>query len=802
MLRHYITIAFRNLLKYKVQTVISIIGLSVGLACFAFCSYQFRVNLDFDKDFRDADRIYIPYIKTDTRVKTDLPPEIRNRLKKEYPAIEASTDIINISPYTEKLCEVSGKNGQMNYFKESFLFTDSQFLDFFGLELLSGDKNEIANTPDALVITRKTALKLYGTENVIGKTFVNVNDFDNERENCIIRGVMQDFPPQTRFEQKSGIILNTTHPALIRMQDEVTSQYVKLRKGTDVTGFNRVLTQLPVKGIQEDKPETTYPVRLIHLQDFSSLFSKGDSMSIPVLFFIIGLLVLLTALFNYLLFIFGQMLNRSKECGIRKVNGGSTGSFFILFFTEACITFLITCLISFILIEQFIPVIESFSHTLILDKNYILRLMLQYALAGIGCIALLCWLVIKRLDRQSVIQNVYKSSLTHKKGITREVLICIQITISFLFLGSAWFVRQQSKLIESTLTAGLDETDLTCLYTISLNGEKLQAARPDILRKLRENPEIECISCNGMGVLGAWQLGKDYFTWDGITETEKNTTLGNLYVEANYPDIIKQKVIQGRFFSAGEIDKAVVNESFSRLIGKNPIGLKIGIRGWDRMNYYEITGVIPDIINNPNALSFKSDKLILPCFYLPYPEGHVNMECVVKVKPQYRKSFRKVITAELHKYVNQATDIYVHNMKEYASFYTDREHQLYKITSLFAIICILISLLGIHTAIRLNTEQRKKEVAIRKINGATHISLLFLLGKKNLIQLILSTCFSFPLLFIFVNRWVQNYPVQITIGIMPFFLLFFLMTVIITFTVIRQIIQIARTNPAEIIKNE
>ena len=141
-------------------------------------------------------------------------------------------------------------------------------------------------------------------------------------------------------------------------------------------------------------------------------------------------------------------------------------------------------------------------------------------------------------------------------------------------------------------------------------------------------------------------------------------------------------------------------------------------------------------------------------------------------------------------------------MKEHSAFYLDYEQNLFRITSLFSVICVLISLLGIYASVTLSTERRKKEVAIRKINGATPTVILFIFAKSNLVQLVVSAVIAFPVLALLLNKWLQNYSTHITISILPFIILFFLMAVIVAITIIWQLWRIARINPAEVIKSE
>lgn len=803
MLLHYLIISFRNLTKNKVQSAISIIGLAVGFTCFAFCSYALRERLDWDRSIKDADRICFIYFESDEGRKVCSYRYASEMLAKDFAEIESHTAYSQVGPYINKLCEVKSSEGKVNYFQENFFFTDSSFLDFFGVRLLTGDKKEIFQTPAALLLTEKTALKLFGTLDVIGKTFMDINDFNNKREMCTIRGVITNFPEHSSFGYTSGIELNTTNPYISNkesfMHYEAFSPFVKIREDTDLKQLNEKLKNYTLKCKTANNQTTELKVQLKPFLEFSSFVSNGEDMKPSLVLLTIGLLVLLTALINYVLFIFGRILNRIKECGIRKVSGAGKQSLFMLFFTEASMAFITACCLSLIIAELMIPYINSMQMFFTFDKTFLFRLLVQYSFAGIGCIALLCLFVTQKLGRISVIQSVYSDKMIRQNGIFRNLFICSQLVICFLFMGGTWFVRQQSELLESRLTAGLSEQEKTCIYEVSLNGDKLELVREDILRKLYENPNIELISQNGMSLFGAWHLGAGYFTWDGISEEAAKAKVGIMYTDSNYAELIRTPPTQGRFFTQNENDRAVVNESLARLFTGNPLNRQIGVKDRGEMKYYTITGILPDIVNNQNEMS---KAMVIPCIYLPYPEGHINLNCIVKVRPGYSKVFPDEMKAELYKYVNQATPIYIENLNDSSGHYLYGERSLYKMTSVLSIICILISMLGIYSSVAIATEKRKREVAIRKINGATPGTILWIFSRNNLILLLVSTAIAFPFLILILNWWLENYSTRIPVSIIPFVLLFLLMGAVVALTVIWQIVRVARTNPSEVIKSE
>lgn len=805
MLRHYLKIAIRNLLKYKQQSLISIIGLAVGVTCFAFCSYTLRMSMAWEKNIKDIDRICILYSETEQGLKICYEHYAPYALAKAFPEIESAIAYSDIAPYTEKLCEITATDGAVSYFNEQFLFSEYGFLDFFNMRIINGNERNIQQTPNAILVTEKTAYKLFGTLDVVGKTFTNIDDFSDKKEVFTIQGVIDNFPGQSSLERFSGIELNTTNPEIADPESSMhyngSRSYVKIKPTTNLFQLNKKLANYNLKYLKGKDDITEIKVQLKPLAKRRELFQRAKYDNAELIFFVIGALVLLTALFNYVIFIIGRMMNRIRECGIRQVNGAEKRSLFALLFTEASIAFMAACFLSFIITEFVMPYINSIRLYYELNSSFIFKLLIQYSLIGLVLIALLCLGVTYKLGKFSIIQSLFNDKTIRRHGILRHLFISIQLIICFLFLGMTWFVLQQSKFLESRLTAGLSEKDKTTLFEVSLNGDKFVPIRQDILRKLEQNPKIETVCRNAMGLSGAWQLREGNFSWDGITEEQTKTTLAHLYTDPSYFELINQKPVKGRIYKQEETNKVVINESLARLLNRNPIGMQIGARYWGKeMTNYQIVGILPDAITNLNE--WNSSQPVLPCIYMPFPENSVNMSCLVKVNPEYRKDFPVEIKAELSKYVNQATPIYINSMKENAGFFISYEQNLFRLTSSLSIVCILISLLGIYASVTLSTERRKKEVAIRKINGATPQTILLMFSKSSFILLLISAAIAFPLLIMILTSWLQHYTARIPIGIIPFVILFVLMAIIIAVTVIWQLKRIARINPAEVIKSE
>jgi hypothetical protein len=240
MIKHYLKVAFRNLWKYKMQSMVSIIGLAAGFICFAFCTYQLRRLMDWSKDIKDIERIcFIYYPEAKEREKVNHNRNVAEILEKEFPEIESQVAYIYIMPPCGKLCEIPQSDGTNKYFDETFVIADAKFIDFFDVQFIEGSMNDLIKNEKGILLAEKTAMKMFGTLNVIGKTFHNANDFRVDEEVYTIRGVIQDFPKRSSLQQFSGINWNTALNDNMGYGHYIT--YMKLKPGVDLNKLNQKL---------------------------------------------------------------------------------------------------------------------------------------------------------------------------------------------------------------------------------------------------------------------------------------------------------------------------------------------------------------------------------------------------------------------------------------------------------------------------------------------------------------------------------------------------------------------------------
>lgn len=792
MLTHYLKVTGRSLVKHKIQTLISLIGLGIGIACFTLCASLLQQILNQNKNMPNIDRIYFASdadAKTPTVYHASL---LGPQLKKDFPEIEAITSYIYLGGYTNRICEIiPDSTGKASYFEENILFVDSSFVNFYDIKLLNGSWKDILASPSAIVLTTTTAEKFFGSKNPIGKTFKQIDDFHDREFVYTVSGVINDFPDNSDFENISGLEFNTTRPEFVNTSYyDFYSERILLRKNSNIDELNKKLTRYIVPG-------TDKHIRLIPLKKRNNFYSQGKHLQIPLLFFCIGLLVLLTTLFNYLAFMLGKFFTRLKEYGVRKVNGSGKQQFFYLFFTEIVCSFLIATFFATVFIEITYPLLvqERFISSSIHRYQLFFQLS-QYTLAGIVIMSALCWTITTKINKETILNNLYSGGSVRRKTFARDLFLGIQLVICILFTGGTFFIQRQVKFAEKQMLGTLSPKEKENIYEINLNGDKLEQARQIILNDIRSNPYITDYHINGNSLYQGWELRN--YKWGNMPAGTQDSPLLFMYAGANYADFIRAKMVEGRYYTTNEPKCAVVNQMLARKMGGNVIGKEISVlyQG-NEYTTYRIVGVIEDIL--PISGFYNAQ---LPCLYMPFPENYMNMHVYIKVEPVYKKQVIDGIKSKLQSYVSAATPLYISNIRDYIREFNSNEIQLAQLTFIFSLVCIIISLLGIYSSVMLATEKKKKEVAIRKINGAAIIHIINMFCKKYFILLLTASVVAFPILYIFLKKWMENNIFRAPINIGPFFGIFLLMGIIILFTVIFQIVKTARINPADVIKNE
>lgn len=797
MLGHDVKVAWRNLLKYKRQTVISILGLAVGLTSFVVCNNNLRDELMWDRRLPGIEDTYVLVTSnSDYEVYPSVQAELARKMQQEIPEIARMTIYYDLGGYTDKICVVEQEDGFKTWRQEAFLYTDSSFMDFFDFRIVHGNWEKVKGQPDAVILTLAAAKRIFGTTDVVGRTFMDVDDFDNTEYPYRVAAVMENFPEQTSFESKGGLVLNPvdkrTKSGGYHNNADVLLQ---LRPGINPEGVNGKIA-VWWEGHPELKNKRNVPQKLcpyLEIRDYILDFH----WTFPLIFTGVGLLVLLTAVFNYILFLVGRMLNRQKEYAIREICGATPKVVFRMFAIEISLSIGMAVFVALIFLEL-LPVFmtEEISNYMYFDDqhNWITRLgidLLEYSVVLWGMMLFVCRLIMRRIQSVSSLRNLQVG--VPRKVRVRNILLGLQLMICVFLGGAAYFMYAQYQYLQEKVMGKLSSEECRRIYEFPLNGNKLEPIRKDFQNMVDANPYIEMACRSGNSLLKPWTVS-DSWHLDGL-ETKGDIRLHSMYIDPNYPEFVQVRMEEGRFFRNGEHRAAVVNREFVRCWGVNPLGKEISFEDWGGTARFHIVGIIEDILPNDR------NPQVVPCVYFPFEEDG-NWTYYIKLRPKTDPGVLEPLRLKMQEQVNVFTPLWIERFDEQIAWGFDNLKEIGFLTGLLALVCVLISLLGIYSSMMLAVEKRSKEMVIRKINGATLADIARIFVRHYLYLGGLAVSVAFPVLIWGVGVWLENYSYRIEMTLWPFVIIFMILLLVILLTIGSQLLKIIRINPADTMKRE
>jgi ABC-type antimicrobial peptide transport system permease subunit len=408
-------------------------------------------------------------------------------------------------------------------------------------------------------------------------------------------------------------------------------------------------------------------------------------------------------------------------------------------------------------------------------------------------LAFLSYLIpINTINRLSVRTIILGISEKGKKGITRIAMLFFQFGILFMFLSAFMIVALQMNNYKTRVFNHLsDETKKHIVYT-QCYGEELVINENVIVKEISESPFVKDVVVNGAKVIsgeGGWMLPKGQTF--GIPDYYE-TNIGRKPVNSKFFQFFECELLDGQFFTEESSPyDVIVDETFASYYkDKSPVG--------ELFNGRKIVGVIKNLNTYKNIDQFM--KMKYPVYYCTEGKNRDMLFYIyVKAHTGKVKEVRQIVEKTLKKFLPADRSVSLGNLHEEIEGELREEKALFKSMQILFIVSLIICLLGIYSAIVMNTEKRRKEIAIRKINGAT-IKDIILLFSKTYLGLWSIACVAFcPVVYYFGSKWLENYLDRISLNIVFFGMIYF---IILVLTIIFQILKVARCNPSEVIKKE
>jgi putative ABC transport system permease protein len=798
MIKSYFQTALRILRKQKVYSFISIAGLALGMACCFVVLVFLRNETSYDAFHHDADSIF----RLVRKMQDIHGPSTRNPMG---PALEENFPEIELAVRTWLLTDpYSFRVEEKGYQQESILFADPGFFRLFTYEFLHGDPNNPLENPSSIVLTQSTSQKYFGVDNPVGRTLSFDGKFD-----LVVSAVIRDVPqnshlqfqvviPLERFNAVAGYIYGfdaSTYRLTDAWMAGMFGTYLKLQKGADPQSLERKFPDFLKKYAPYNKElldESYYlqPIKDIHLH--SQYRSGSDKISdIKFMYGIlaIGLVILAMSCFNYINLTTARFSARRREIGIRKVVGAHRKQLIGQILTESSVFFLTAFFLSFVLILLLTPVVNHiFGYAI--SSDYFGKYSLLLLMFLIGLLAALLSgfypaLFFSAFHPMGMIKDS-ASSKGRGRGI-RSGFVIFQFSITISLLIGTGLIYQQVRYLKGKDLGYVKEQ----ILVVPLKDDEVRERHETIKQELIRLPGISGVSFSAAlpnKIQRSTTLDLD------IEGERKVLEMTNTTIDEDFLSLYEMDILQGRNFSrefpSDAEDSIILNESAVRTLGwQNPIGRELTIFGRPRT----VIGVVKDfhfqtlhLEISPLALRLKGDEYL-------YASIRLSTRNISQTLAGIGNIFQKLAPQTPFEYY--FFDDYFENL--YRS-----EESFGQTIGYFTLLAILISSLGLFGLAYFITEQRTKEIGIRKVLGASVPWIVGMLSKEFATWALLANVLAWPVAYLVMRKWLQNFAYRIPIGIGTFVLAGAVALLIALLTVSFQSVRAATSHPADTLRYE
>ncbi len=783
MIQHYLKVAWRNLLRYKTQSIISIVGLAVGFTCFALATLWIRYEMTFDDFHPGADRLYMLFQtghKENTETlyaNTRYTALLAEKLEKEYPEIEASCDIMTFWSHDYQT---------EDHHRHTILTAgiDSSFVKMFGIRLLSGTM-DFMHESTMIAITSETAARLFGKEDPVGKEIWNSGGYK-----ALIGAVVEGWGEHSNLPY--GALKSTIPAPSIRTWDyPVYYTWVRLKNGVDAEAFKDKLYRQRVK--LGDTGEELTQLRLMPITHCRYEFF-WEQLPIQfhylVMFCFTGGLVILCALFNYLSLFASRLRMRIREMALRKVCGSSYSRLYALLATEFVLVLCCSCLLGLVLIELCLPAFQKLSG--VQGEVYVESL---FYFAGLMLLAMLAFgLVLNHFNRRVFRQSLKGSTGKRSQQYFHRSSLVLQMSIGLFLAFCVVIILKQTYFLRNK-DVGMGRKNTVTMQIYSLDQAQEVA---DQLRRIPLVSEM-LFDCHAM-FPQTGSFWTDCADWEGKQPSDEAMHIKTFFCGKEQFDFYKFLLLQGEAFSGDEVDerKLIINETAAKALGwRNPVGKAIIMKDGTRI---PIIGLVKDV--NLSSPTVPVD----PIFLDPYKyEARLARAEQVSVLMRYRTGQWQPLQTAIDSVMFQHfpnVDYKLYDAETMYDEYLKSESTLLKLLSFVSVVCVLIATFGIYSFVTLTCERRRKEIAIRKVNGAKVRDILFLFLKEYLLILVVASAIAFPIGYALMKRWIENYVEQTPISWWVYGVVFAGIACVVLLSIWTRVWKAARQNPAEAIKSE
>ena len=810
MIKNFFKTSLRNISRQKSFTFINILGLAVGLAC-SFMIYLYITNeLAYDTFYPQSENIYRLCITNNIGGKIDTycnaPRPTSPTMKENYPEVIEQTRAVGVNGLYTHSAPIAYERQTIT--TDEIFAVDSTFFGVFENEFIHGNADNALNQPYSIVLTEGLAHKLFGNVNPLDKTVIL-----NNNNEMIVTGVIKDHPAGTHFRYEALVPWSYAF-----RQGENNAWY-----GWHVYHYLLLSPHADIHKLEEKFPEffTTYmketydringsaemslqPLESIHLHSNVTweMYPNNDIINIYI-FASIAVFLIVIASINYMNLSTARANRRSKEIAIRKIVGSRKTLLVVQFIVESILITFCAFIISIVLIEIFSPLMRSMLpnvmnfNSIFSAKNLVLLLIVSLfvgALSGIYPALIIAGF--------SPMQVMKSNTFVSKKGFNpRKVLIFFQFAISIILIICTLVVVRQLSYARN-IDLGFDKENV---IFVTIRDPKIDQNSITIRERLKELPFVESTS------LAYNQPGTTFNRFPARLESNEGEFVQRstqfMQIDYDFLETMKINLVDGRNYKRG-IDqfwwenilvnrKLVETMEWEEPLGKRYYAFDDSL---GNATYCTVVGVMDDFIPS----SIRSNVSPILAFLVP-DNGQEYYGGIKRLFVRYKQNQSPKVLETLRnmwiEYGSESPPEY-HYLDESLNQQYQEEINLLKLFGYFTILAIFIACLGLLGLSSYSAEQKIREIGIRKVLGSTNKQVIVFLTKQFLTLVLLANVIAWPVAFIIMNKWLENFAYRTSLSVLLFFISALIALTIALLTVIFHSYKAANINPAKALKYE
>jgi len=802
MIKNYFKTAIRNAVRNKMFTLINIFGLSVGIACSLYIIYWIQDEKSYDKFHDNADRIFRIYWQSENP-QTRTPHPMAQAMVEDFPEVENAVSISPIWGPGLTIPTITVKYKENRFDETGFYSADTTFFQIFSFTLLKGDKSTALKEPGGIIISERMAQKYFGNENPLDKMITITYGEDITLK---VTGIIENIPANSHF--KFDFLISYVSLKLGNTGEYYTwadfghFNYILLKSGIDaqnieskINNWSKKYINWPEQYLNELNAGNIgfrlQPITDIHLHSHLrwELEPNGNYIYIWI-FSALAAIILIIACINFMNLSTAKSAKRAKEIGIRKVSGANKLKVITQFIGESFLTVCISLFISIILFEVFRPAFSYLTGKEITidygDINFIIELIILLITVTVFA-GLYPAFFMSRYKAYDVLKGNTKSGVS---GINfRRIMVILQFTISTILIISTITVSRQLRFLNKQ-KLGIDSEQI---IVVPLKDRNIIRHMESLEEELLKNKNI-------YNVASISNIPGRQFNLNAIRWAKEQTTIdvSELHIDYNFFKILDLGMAEGREFSkdfsADSLDNFIINKAAAKLYNwKTPVNEIVYWYDDEITRIGRVIGVVEDF-------HFQSLHSNIAPLIIKITPGEINY-LLLKIDINKLDEVNRFIQSKFEQ-LNLISDYNYFFFDDDINAMYKKENQMKDIFFYFTLFTIIISCLGLFGLTLFMTEQRTKEIGIRRVHGASILSIMLMLSKDFLRWVFISSLIAIPVAYYVMNNWLNSFAYKTDLSWIIFieaiFLSFSIAFVTISFHTYKTAIQ----NPVNSLRYE